>query len=618
DRVNDYSGNGNNGTSYGDAHATTTAQYGNAGEFDGTGDYVDIPDSVAIGRSLTILAWVKSIPALWNANGWIASSRVANGFIIHPSTGTKNVEMFILNSAGAYSSIGIVAPDDITIWHQYGLMYNFDLKKGYKILDGVVKEFALNITRIDDIIPLQIGRDYNFADRFGQGLIDDVKIYNTARTPDQIMQDYLQGPGPVAYYDFEEGRGANLYDKTGRGNNSNAFDSSITWEAGKYGKSVKINSDYLDINIPDSDDIKIGSGNFSASFWVKLKKSDRSFDILYKDGYANNKGYILRLENGRFVAIIGDGSGTYWLVMSSSSGYDDGKWHHYMLTLDRDGSQILYADGKVANSQSVTNHVDINGSSVLSIGNLTRAYIDEVKFFKYALTPWQVAQEYNGGGPVGWWKMDEGQGQTIYDWSGNSNHGTLSLNGSPATSTAWQVQTGCKVGKCLSFDGTDDYASIGSSLSITGEATVSAWIKPGTVAAGAKVIAGDSNSGNTTQQLSLQINNTAGKVSGKWGNSTIITSNKGLLADTWYYVTLTRGGSTGVWTAKLYINGVLDNTATTATNPSSVSSWSIARNGAASSGYFQGKIDDVKIYNYARSPQQVKEDYNAGFGTYFK
>jgi len=35
-------------------------------------------------------------------------------------------------------------------------------------------------------------------------------------------------------------------------------------------------------------------------------------------------------------------------------------------------------------------------------------------------------------------------------------------------------------------------------------------------------------------------------------------------------------------------------------------------------GIFSGKIDDVKVYNYARSPQQIKEDYNAGFGTYFK
>ena len=33
---------------------------------------------------------------------------------------------------------------------------------------------------------------------------------------------------------------------------------------------------------------------------------------------------------------------------------------------------------------------------------------------------------------------------------------------------------------------------------------------------------------------------------------------------------------------------------------------------------FDGKIDDARIYNYALSPQQIREVYNAGFGTYFK
>ena len=33
---------------------------------------------------------------------------------------------------------------------------------------------------------------------------------------------------------------------------------------------------------------------------------------------------------------------------------------------------------------------------------------------------------------------------------------------------------------------------------------------------------------------------------------------------------------------------------------------------------WDGLIDDVKIYNYARSPAQIQMDYNAGFGTHLK
>ncbi|MCX6786132.1 MAG: hypothetical protein NTZ18_04805, partial [Candidatus Komeilibacteria bacterium] len=59
DRVNDYSGLGNNGTAYGHAHATTTAVYGNAGEFDGTDDYVYLGDTGNnFGTTQTVSAWI--------------------------------------------------------------------------------------------------------------------------------------------------------------------------------------------------------------------------------------------------------------------------------------------------------------------------------------------------------------------------------------------------------------------------------------------------------------------------------------------------------------------------------------------------------------------------------
>jgi hypothetical protein len=31
-----------------------------------------------------------------------------------------------------------------------------------------------------------------------------------------------------------------------------------------------------------------------------------------------------------------------------------------------------------------------------------------------------------------------------------------------------------------------------------------------------------------------------------------------------------------------------------------------------------GKIDDVRIYNYARSAAEIRQDYNAGLSTHFR
>ncbi|MCX6789009.1 MAG: hypothetical protein NTZ42_00135 [Candidatus Gribaldobacteria bacterium] len=52
-----------------------------------------------------------------------------------------------------------------------------------------------------------------------------------------------------------------------------------------------------------------------------------------------------------------------------------------------------------------------------------------------------------------WLKMDEGQGATTYDASGNANHGTI-------TGATWQNEENCKTGKCLYFDGSNDSVSV--------------------------------------------------------------------------------------------------------------------------------------------------------------
>ncbi|MFA5813978.1 MAG: hypothetical protein WC862_05735, partial [Patescibacteria group bacterium] len=71
-------------------------------------------------------------------------------------------------------------------------------------------------------------------------------------------------------------------------------------------------------------------------------------------------------------------------------------------------------------------------------------------------------------GLVGYWAMDEGAGNKAYDQSGNWNTGTAS--GSPAWADG-------KLGKALSFDGTDDYVSIPSATYLQGNQnlTISLW-----------------------------------------------------------------------------------------------------------------------------------------------
>jgi len=190
-KIYDWSGNRFNG----DVIDATPiySKLGSAFRFDGVNDYIAIPNVVLIKPSFTILVWVKSIPSTWNTPGWIASSRVPNGFIIHPKPDVKTVTMYVFDRDGVYNLIGEVTPEVITEWHQYGLAYDAIKKRAYIIFDLTINEYTLDIVRVEDTIPLWIGRDYEFPNRFGYGEIAFIQIYNRVLEAAEIKRLYKPG-----------------------------------------------------------------------------------------------------------------------------------------------------------------------------------------------------------------------------------------------------------------------------------------------------------------------------------------------------------------------------------------------------------------------------------------
>src|SRR5690606_37967964 len=91
--------------------------------------------------------------------------------------------------------------------------------------DGTVSRIYVNgamensaeYTMTQNSSPLFIG-DHNDRGRGMNGVIDDVKIYNYARTPAQIAYDYNRG-APVAWYRFDECEGTTIKEHSGNGNN---------------------------------------------------------------------------------------------------------------------------------------------------------------------------------------------------------------------------------------------------------------------------------------------------------------------------------------------------------------------------------------------------------------
>jgi len=180
-----------------------------------------------------------------------------------------------------------------------------------------------------------------------------------------------------------------------------------------------------------------------------------------------------------------------------------------------------------------------------------------------------LSPEENSPGPIAYWKFDEGTGTTADDSTTNGNNGTIS-------GATWQTEDMCVAGKCLYFDGTNDVVTVSNSVS--GIKTVSFWVKP-----------------ITTSEQFIDLNGSA-----------YIQSSSGTIS------------ATGFTNPTIYVNGKVSSTieankwqhvAITTDTSLTGSAIKIAQ---ISSNYGQVFIDEVKLYSYARSASQIKQDYNAG------
>ncbi len=205
---------------------------------------------------------------------------------------------------------------------------------------------------------------------------------------------------------------------------------------------------------------------------------------------------------------------------------------------------------------------------------------------------------------VGHWQFDEGSGSIATDSSGYNNTGSL-VNG-----PTWTGQ-----GE-LSFDGIDDYVDIADcpSLDMTTKLTVALWMNQSVLAA-SKALAAKwdfqtqgswafQTDNSNSDELRVFIANALNDNGGNYGRTTDLN----MVAGSWYHVAFVYDGD-GAANAdrlKVYVDGVEKTLSFAGTIPSflqnSSASVKIGKFGGALDRYFNGIIDDVRIYNRALLP----------------
>lgn len=199
-------------------------------------------------------------------------------------------------------------------------------------------------------------------------------------------------------------------------------------------------------------------------------------------------------------------------------------------------------------------------------------------------------------GLTGYWPMNEGTGPTVHDASGNNDDGTT------VNSPSWV--TG-KIGDALSFNGTNQYVAINNfsaGPAINGTQTISAWFFLNSTSS-TQDIATIYNGGSAANQL--RINSDTLQVS-SWGGTNLVNSSKAVSANFWHQAVFTYNGSV----ADIYLDGNLVGQSTNTPQSGASSKFYIGTYGTGE--YFNGDIDEVKVFNRALSQDEVTANYEAG------
>ena len=587
-------------------------KYGTGTSFDGINDYATSSDlnSVEGLSSMSVQAWIK--PNNITSDKKFAAKENVWYFFTNTCLGSNQVGFVIHGKNSCIESEAVNTGITLNQWSHVIAVYENNTTKLY--LNGSLVDSAESITMPTSDYSFSIGAKDNDGSSFGSffdGLIDEVRIYNRALSPTEVKQLYDYAPGPVGYWKFEEGVGTTAYDSSGNGNNGTLINSP-TWTTGKIGKGLSLNGTNSYVNIPS---LTWTPTQFTVGFWLKPKTcTSYNQALLAGSGWGQ---FAFHTTNACEVYVGTDVTNRFTPTNLPANTVTLNQWQYFVFTFDNNAGKFYKNGILLASKTGMSNPTTWGGFSIGSnASNTINGSIDEVRIYNYARTQKQILDDMSGSSPAGasakvgtplvHYKFDEGFGSTVNNSGIGSTKFRLNF-GTGDSGPTWSNNG--RTGKALSFDGSNDYTYF-TNTGILPEFTYSVWIKPTSLSG--KVLNGNSNSWNTFEvsgtTIRLGLYQPSIPTTTYWYGPNLTTGQ-------WQHlvVTFTTGGD-----VVFYLNG--KKTSTQSSGTSTVNG-GINQVGGSSeyASDFHGLIDEVKIYNYALSADEVKQDYNQGstfvFGT---
>ncbi|MFC1685908.1 LamG-like jellyroll fold domain-containing protein [Nanoarchaeota archaeon] len=493
----DYSGYGNNGTPHGNTFWSSSGIKGGAYKFDGNGDHINVSHVLGDFTEFTVVFWRKSLGS--GTGSWprmVTSAKLPNygstddGFTFEYKYNAQNLLNVFFSPDGTNHKVVDEYSLSQNTWYQLAMTVNGSKAIVYAN-SGSIGSADYVPGSVTTLNYMEIGGN-TLRNRWFNGLIDEVKLYNISMSPEQIAQLYQEGL-----------EGLNT--------------STIHSEETTIGESWTCQVIPTDLN--ETGD----PANSSA------------LEIL---GASNNAPT----------------QGTPILNSTTAENYS--------------------SENLTCYPQSFS---DVDGDAVYPIFNWWKNDVSDAIFnMPFDLNDSSEAKDYSGYGSDGL------IANAVWTSSGKVG-GAYSFDGSTANITAVN-QTHLPLGN--------------------EPRTLMAWIYTGSDVSSDQTFLGwgpTTDTGNTSY-----LNQQGGKIRFVAIGEPGLEGSANIQTNTWYHVAATHDGTNLI----IYVNGSLYASRTT-TLSTTYSNIYVGVYGFGS-GYFEGTIDEARIYNYSLSAYQVAQIYQEG------
>jgi hypothetical protein len=271
-----------------------------------------------------------------------------------------------------------------------------------------------------------------------KGEIADFRIWKRVRTQAEIQRDMhrrLAGNEPdlVGCWPFDEGQGDTIHDQSSEENHGE-LDVGCECAALEFdGVDDYVSIRALDLSADDT---------IAIEAWVKPADitTNQYYEIVRQQDYTGkwvSPDWLLAFQDRGTVLSFGLFAGGEYQELDvdirpkldadiQPTDYTDGKWHHILASYDGT-RQYLYVDGVMIGSRVRSGDIRFSAEAHHSIGSSNgkaeffKGQIGQVRIWKRARTGEEVRSDMDrplaGDEPglVGYWPLDEGSGDAIYD-----------------------------------------------------------------------------------------------------------------------------------------------------------------------------------------------------------